>query len=212
MKFEQKGLPVSQEALFLLDFVFNTGVSPVIAAADLGCGSGMLMLGLGVFYPDLEVTGYEIQEELVETARRNIARNSLTDRLKIVYGDIRDKQFRPLDQSCDLVVSNPPFRKIATGKMSTDDLKRHANHEQNGDLDDFVRSGSISLVHRGILAIVVLPERFPELTIIMEQRKVPAFAVRWVHHSKSSPANTVLVLGKKGGHGGLKVFSPLFVK
>jgi len=212
IEFEQKGLPVSQEALFLLDFIKQEKISPAIGAADLGCGSGLLTLGLGQLFDEIPVTGYEIQKELAQTAQRNIDHHNLSNRLKIVCGDIRDKHSRPEDQTCDLVICNPPFRKIDTGKVSPNKLIRQANHEFAGNLNDFIKAASISLVHKGFLAVVMIPERFSELIFLMEKRKVPPFIIKWIHHKTVSPANAVLVIGRKGTQSCMSVSPPLIVE
>lgn len=208
---KQKGLPVNQEALFLLSFLSRADVHPTHAAVDLGCGSGLMTIALSKMYPGIKVTGYENQRKLVEAARGNLLLNSVSTHAAVECADIRKVDERPADLSCDLAVMNPPFRTAGSGRLSPDAIKRQANHEVTATLADFIRAASIALIHKGILATVMIPERFPELMAVMEERKTPAFAIQWIHHRPGAPANAALVLGRKGGRGGLMVHSPLFV-
>ncbi|HPQ40809.1 MAG TPA: methyltransferase, partial [bacterium] len=211
LQMKQKGLPVNQEALFLMEFLHETNIRPRRAAADLGCGSGLLTVALALLYPGIPVTGYEIQHALCDTARENVYLNGMDARVEVVPGDIRKPEDRPGDLTCDLVVMNPPFRTVGSGRVSPDSLRRSANHELCGTLEDFVTAASIALVHKGVLATVMLPERFPELLQRMHARKIPAFAARWIHHRMDLPANAVLILGRKGGRGGFTVYPPRLV-
>ncbi|MBN1295742.1 methyltransferase [bacterium] len=208
--FEQRGLPVSQEALFLLKFLVQARVSPDHAAADLGCGSGLLTVGLARLFPSIRVYGVELQPELVSVAEDNARRNGLMSRIAIIQGDIRQPESRPPDNACDLVVMNPPFRRTASGKLSPDVLRRHANHEMAGTLEDFIRVASICLSHHGRMAMVMVPERLPDTLQMMTERHVPAAVIQWIHHTPQLPANAVLILGCKGGRGGLTVLPPFF--
>lgn len=212
LKISQKGLPVSQEALFLLQFISHSGLIPRFKAIDLGCGSGVLTLGLSLLFPDIKIKGIELQPELARTSRFNCEQNDLNERVEIICGDIRDKHIRPAQHSCDFVIANPPFRRQHTGLISPNQLRRGANHELSASLEDFVQISSIALKHKGLLGMVMIPERLTETLTLLDKHKVPAVAIQWIHHDQRSEASAFLIIGRKGGRGGLKVFSPVFVK
>lgn len=208
---DQKGLRVSQESLYLLRFVGQMNLNAESACVP-GCGSGLLVMGLAAMYPETKVTGIELQGMLVEKALTNAQLNGFENRITILAGDIRYPKNRSPDQSHDLIVMNPPFRKLMTGKTSPDSARRYSNHEHHGTLEDFVRIASIMLVHKGILACVMLPERLGELLQFMDTRNVPAFLIQAIHHTPSSPANAVLIAGRKGCHSPLSIKPPCFAE
>ena len=212
LKFLQKGLPVSQEALFLLEFINVTGFSPRKEAIDIGCGSGVLSAGLATLFPEITVRGYELQQELVDTARFNCAENNLSHRVEIIHGDVRDKIIRPTQHCCDFVITNPPFRRQDSGRISPDKLKQSANHELAASLEEFIYIGAVALSHKGFMGMVMIPERLSETMMLMDKYRVPSIAVQWIHHTRNAPASAFLVIGRKGGRGGMKVLSPVFVK
>lgn len=209
--FRQSGLKAGQESLYLLRMLSRLDRS-FVQAADLGCGSGLLTIGLAALFPAMTVKGFEIQDSLAAAARENSLMNAFSHRVSIVTGDIRDKSNRPRDNSFDLVVMNPPFRKLRTGKMSSRTSIRLSNHEHHGGLSDFVKAASVLLKHRGLLAIVMLPERLSELLRLMDERQVAAFRLQMIHHRDDSNANACMVLGRKGGKSALSVLPPVYMR
>src|SRR5512134_1480469 len=90
-------------------------------ALDLGTGSGVLLLFLSAMCPGLRRgVGVEIQPRLLSYARRNFEENGLGGRLAAVPGDFRE-EIRVLGgDRFDLVVSNPPYRRLGEGRRSPD--------------------------------------------------------------------------------------------
>lgn len=73
--------------------------------ADVGVGSGAIAAALAASLPKAEVLATEISPAALEVAGRNVAKHHLTDRVKLVEGDLLE----PLDGTFDAVVSNPPY-------------------------------------------------------------------------------------------------------
>jgi predicted RNA methylase len=75
--------------------------------ADLGCGCGMLTLGVAMFEPAL-VVGVEIDSDALETAAQNAKDLDLA--VDLIHADIGPGCAMPLlPDSFDTVVMNPPF-------------------------------------------------------------------------------------------------------
>jgi tRNA1Val (adenine37-N6)-methyltransferase len=208
---QQAGLHVTQESLYLLQFVSQMGNNFNNARVP-GCGTGLLPIGLAMLFPSLNISAVEIQESLANTAVNNCKINNVSDRISIVTGDIRHKKIRSPDQNRDLIVMNPPFRKINTGKTSPNDLLRVSSHEYYGTLEDFIRIASIELAYKGVIALVMLPERLAELLAVMEKRQIPAFKIQMLHHYIDSSANAVLVAGRKNCQMTLTIAPPIFIE
>jgi len=83
-------------------------------------------------YPNAHITLFEIQDGLAKLADKNIVLNSLQDRVRAIRCDIKEIKtcFSSLgDNYFDLVVSNPPFRRLKSGRMSEGEEKAIARHE-----------------------------------------------------------------------------------
>ncbi|MBX3249748.1 MAG: methyltransferase, partial [Myxococcales bacterium] len=59
-------------------------------ACDLGCGIGSVLLMVAWARPELPLVGIEAQDVSFGLARRNVARNHLEARVRLVHGDLRD--------------------------------------------------------------------------------------------------------------------------
>ncbi len=81
--------------------------------ADLGTGSGAILLALLHELPNAFGTGSDLSLDALDVARRNAARLGLADRARFVVSDLG----RSLAPPFDLVVSNPPY--VATGDLAT---------------------------------------------------------------------------------------------
>ena len=77
--------------------------------ADLGTGSGAILLALLSELPEADGIGTDISEAALQTARANAARLGLAPRADFVAGDYA----APLTGRFDLIVSNPPYIRSA---------------------------------------------------------------------------------------------------
>src|SRR3972149_4698673 len=114
----EKGYRFSIDSVLLADFA-----APYCgrSALDLGTGSGVVLLLLACRNDVLRKgVGVEIQPQLWEFACRNIGENGFGGRLSAVLGDFRDDIPGLSPRSVDLVVSNPPYRKIGEGRRNPD--------------------------------------------------------------------------------------------
>src|SRR3990172_2276665 len=117
----EKGYRFSIDSVLLADFA-----APYCgrSALDLGTGSGVVLLLLACRNDVLRKgVGVEIQPQLWEFACRNIGENGFGGRLSAVLGDFRDDIPGLSPRSVDLVVSNPPYRKIGEGRRNPDPRK-----------------------------------------------------------------------------------------
>ncbi len=179
---------------------------------DLGSGAGLLALILGALNPVSRVTGVELQQELVQTAESNAKFNQMENRVSFTWGDLRDQNVLPGHYSQDLVIANPPFRKIRSGKVSPRAEISRSCHEITATLSDYVFAAALILKHNGCFACVTLPERFIELSNLMMARKLTPTDVQFVHHFPDHPANAVLILARKNGRAGLRIYPPKIVR
>lgn len=153
----------------------------------------------------------EIQRPLWESARRNIEENGLGDRLTAVLGDLRDDVPGLSSRSFDLVVANPPYRKIGVGRRNPDPGKEIARHEVACTLTDVFSAARKYLTLRGRFVLVCPAPRLPEVFALGAAAGIPPRAVRFIHPHAEEPANRVLVAGSRGKAQEIAVLPPLVV-
>lgn len=203
----KKGYRFSVDSLLLYDFVT---LREAFAVADLGAGSGIIGILLAKKYPKASVDLFEIQDSLFRLARKNILLNQLEDRVKPIRCDLR---IQPVSASgaYDLVVSNPPFRKLRSGLLNIEVEKAIARHEIKLSLQEFVAAAASFLRAKGRLCLIYHPSRLSELIDALRKKGIEPKRLRFVHSTISSEAKMVLVEAAKGGRTGLKVEKPLYL-
>jgi tRNA1Val (adenine37-N6)-methyltransferase len=208
----KKGYRFSVDALLLFDFV---NLRKIERIGDFGAGSGIVGILLAKKYPDAAVTLFEIQDSLAVLAEKNIALNNLEERVKVIKTDIsRIKLFHAsfiASHSFDLLVSNPPFRRLKSGRISEGEEKAIARHEIKLGIHDLIDAASYLLKARGRLCIVYHPSRLLELLDILKRKNLEPKRLRFVHSHISSEAKMFLLEATKGGRAGLKVDKPFYI-
>jgi release factor glutamine methyltransferase len=76
-----------------------------VRALDIGTGSGAITVAIAVNASNAEIVATDISSAALEVARRNAARNKVTDRVRFVCSPV----FPPDGGTFDIVVSNPPY-------------------------------------------------------------------------------------------------------
>jgi len=196
----------SIDAVLLARFVLLTQCRQI---ADLGTGNGVLPLLLSHLSAAEKIWGFELQQEMVQRARRNVELNGLTERISIQAGDIRRIKEIHAGGTMDLVVSNPPYRPVASGRVAPNDERARARHELAGSIEDFTTAASWLLKAGGRFAVVYLVERLNQLFAAMSRSRIEPKRLRMVHATVNSAARLVLIEGAKGGRSGLRVEEPL---
>jgi len=80
--------------------------SEVERVLDLCTGSGCLAVLAALRFPHAQVDAVDLSGEALEVARRNVADHGLSDRIRVLQGDLYD----PVgDARYDLVLANPPY-------------------------------------------------------------------------------------------------------
>jgi tRNA1Val (adenine37-N6)-methyltransferase len=203
------GYRFSVDSLLLYDFITLKEVNYI---ADLGAGSGIVGILLAKKYPGAGVTLLEIQDGLIRLAERNVLLNHLEDRIKVVKCDLRILAATSVKSwHYDLVVSNPPFRRLKSGLLNTEEEKAIARHEIKLRLPEFINASSSLLKARGRLCMIYHPQRLSEIIDTMRDKDIEPKRLRFVHSTASSESKMVLLEAVKGGRAGLKVEKPLFI-
>lgn len=91
----------------MLDHIAKSNIKGVNTAADFGCGSGCIAIGLKKIFNNAKVCGFDISREALTIATENSMKNKLE--VDFSKWDILSSSTRPLNKSFDLIVSNPPY-------------------------------------------------------------------------------------------------------
>ncbi|MEJ5226679.1 tRNA1(Val) (adenine(37)-N6)-methyltransferase [Thermodesulfovibrio sp.] len=200
----KEGYRFSVDAILLAKFVNLKKAKKIL---DIGAGTGIVGLILAKKYPTAEVKMIEIQTELAKLAEQNIRMNEIKNKIEVICIDA--KAFN--ETGYDIIVSNPPFRKANSGKLSPWGEKALARHELSLTVKDIACIAQRTLRNRGRLYIVHLPERLTEIIKILGNHRLEVKRLRFVHSRKNTEAKMVLLEAVKEGKVSLKVERPLFI-
>jgi tRNA1Val (adenine37-N6)-methyltransferase len=203
---KRHGYRISMDPILLAHFVSPLRGGKVI---DLGTGSGIIPLILALRGDVGELVGIEIQEDLVNMAKRSVTINQQEDKVRILLGD-----YRKIDQifpheSFHHVVSNPPYFSKGSGRESPRVRRAVSRHEMTGSAEDVVRAARHLLGTRGRLWLTYQPARLAYLVSLLRESGFEPKRLRMIHGRKDTPARMLLLETVLGGQEGLEILPPL---
>jgi len=205
---KKKGYRFSLDSLLLAHFVSLKKHARVI---ELGCGNGIIVLILAGIFAQVEFIGLEIQDDLVTLAQKNVRFNNLDRNIKIVKADAgKIKNYFPAS-SFDCVIFNPPYRKLTSGRINPDSEKAIARHEIKGSLNIFVNAAKYLLKPSGKVFAIYPAKRLAELILRFRESNIEPKKMKLVFSDDVSPAEFVLIEGRKESHEELQAEQPLFI-
>jgi len=178
---------------------------------DLGTGCGvipMLLVKRGVVG---KVVGVEVQERLFQMAGRNVEINQMQSQVEIWHLDLRQlKDICPAN-SYDLVVTNPPFRKIKSGRINPRAEKAIARHEVLCSLEELAQIASFLIRPKGKLVLIYPASRLADMIYTMRSNNLEPRRLRMVHSNPNSGAKLILLECCQGGGVQMEVEKPLYI-
>jgi len=208
IKQSRSGYRYSIDAVLLAAF---TQVKAHDTVLDLGTGCGIIPIMLAYRYPGLRIYGIEIQKELADLAMLNVRENGMEEQIHIHRGDMKTLESGRNPQSVDLVVSNPPYRKIGSGRMNPDHQQATARHEITVTLTEVAQTAQKMLDKTGRVAMIYPAERAVDILHTLQTHAIEPKRLRTVHSYAGAEAKLILVAGHKNGRPGIKIMPPLIL-
>lgn len=205
---KKKGYRFSIDAILLYQFASIRKNEKVI---DLGTGCGILPLLLSQRAKTSSFVGVEIQKILAECATKNVHFNHLENRISILCQDIRQLRDSFPPSSFDVVLSNPPYRKVRTGRLNPSTEKAIARHEIKGTLKDLVSIASYLLPNKGRCYLIFPASRAIDLLVTLRNERLEPKRVQLVYPRAGEQAKFLLVESVKSSGVELNVMSPLIL-
>ena len=181
-----------------------------LRVCDLGCGTGLLGLLLLQRHPGLTVTGVDIQPDAILLAEKASEENHLTDRLTFLCGDLREPLLPA--NSFDLVVCNPPYYPVSSGKVAASAALRTARSEESCTLEELCRAAARLLPWSGHFCLVHKPERLADLCCTLRDCGLEPKRLRFVCKTPLSAPSLLLLDACRGGKPGLTIEAPLILQ
>ena len=204
-----KGFCFGIDSVLLSDFAKNIKKNSTIV--DLGTGTGIISILLSKKTEAKKIYGIELQEEVCDMASRSVLLNNLQDKIEIINKNIKNISDILGINVCDVVVTNPPYKKYGTGLLNEDDSKIISRHEKECTLEDVIKQSFKILKDKGLFYMVHRPDRLVDIIYLMRKYKIEPKEIRIVYSNIKSKAVLVLIKGIKNAGEELKVLSPLYI-
>ena len=198
------GYRFSIDAILLAEFVTIRQGDVVV---DLGTGCGVIPLILLLTKLVGYAFGLEIQEELAGQAARNVLLNGFDDKMRVVLGDIKNPPIAK--ESADVVICNPPYRQVKSGRINPDPRRAIARHEIMVSIDNILRAARSVLRKKGRLALIYSSVRLADILARMRRFNLEPKKIQIIYPDLNSGAKLVLVEAILGGRPGLKISPPI---
>lgn len=205
---KKEGYRFSMDAVLLANFITVKQNERII---DLGTGCGVIPLIIAFRNPTTIITAVEIDESAALMAKKSVEMNNLSEHISIVAKDVKDLSNSYSSGSFDVVVTNPPYGKLNSGRVSPNSKRAAARHEVSGTLDDFLESASYLLKFRGRLAIIYPATMLADLIVKMLEINLEPKKLQTIYTGKDKKAKLVIIEAVKGGGKELEVLKPLYI-
>ena len=205
---KKDGFKFGIDAVLLSDFACIKNKHRVI---DLCTGTGIIPFLIYGKYEPQSVYGLEIQEDMVDMAKRSVKLNSLEEKVFFLNEDLKNIEFLKKLEKFDVVTVNPPYKLNNAGIINPNDKLAIARHEILCNLEDVISASRVLLKDNGRLFMIHRPERLADIFTLMRKYKIEPKRVKMIHPKIGKAPNIVLVEGQRDGGAYLKWEAPLYV-
>ncbi len=217
----QEGYRFSVDALLLAAFGAQIASKKArrLLAADLGTGCGVVALALyhwlhassSATRRDVHIYGIELQQRLAALARLNVATSRAQQNIDIVEQDLRKKLQDVPTGRFDLVLSNPPYRRLGAGRSSPDPERALASSDKGLTIEQAAKAAASLLRPGGRAAFVFPAERTADLFAALAQAGLRPTLLRPVQAHAGRQARRVLVAADKSRPDAPLVIEPAMI-
>lgn len=205
---KKRGYRYSIDAILLAHFCRLERGDHVI---DLGTGNGIIPLLLALRGLADRIVGVEIQDELIDLARRNVRINHMAERISLIHCDVKGLPDRFEAGSFQVAITNPPYRPVRTGRINPNPEKAIARHEILGSLASMAQVASFLLIQRGRFHVIYPAFRMVDMLSILRETGLEPRRIQIVHAKPGEEARFVLAEAVKGGPRELQIVKPVFL-
>jgi tRNA1Val (adenine37-N6)-methyltransferase len=138
--------------------------------------------------------------------------NHLEDRISILKQDLRQLRRIFPPGSFDVVLSNPPYREVRTGRINPSMEKAIARHEIKGKLEDLISVASYLLPPKGRCYLIFPALRTVDLIVALRSGKLEPKRIQFVHPRIGEEAKFILAESLKASGVELKIMRSLILE
>ncbi|MFP4167608.1 MAG: tRNA1(Val) (adenine(37)-N6)-methyltransferase [Desulfonatronovibrionaceae bacterium] len=209
----EQGFRFSADALLLSAFAHPGTKGEII---DLGCGCGVVGLGLVLFNLDcdLRLKAVDREPEMIELGRKNARLLGLDRDVILEQIDLGREQKKLPNEAFDLALANPPYHARGSGRVPAQaGIEAGAFEDQDREgLEVFLSAAKRVLKNKARICLVYRSERIQEVLTHMDKHRLRVKRIRFVHGRQNQKSRLVLLEGtKNAAPGGCSLEPPLIL-
>lgn len=196
MIIDENGLKITQDAILLSEFIknyFNTKYKnkEKKTILEIGAGQGIITLLLSEIEIFEKIFAVEIQKDIFEILKKNIKINNLEEKITSVNEDIKT-----IKGEYDFIFSNPPYKKINSGKLPENEAEQISKYEILLTLEELFYEIKRLLKNYGEFFVIVPDDRLNDVFRYIYANNMNILSIEINKYKK---LNLIIVHGKKGG-------------
>lgn len=202
------GFRFGMDAVLLSDFVRAEAQATV---ADFGTGTGILPLLMWGRGKGQRFEAFEIQREMADMARRSVALNGLSARIRVHEASVEEAPSLLSSGSVDVIVCNPPYGMPGATLHNPGLSKDLARHQDPRGLKPWFTAAYRLLRGRGRMALIYPAPMMLSLMNDLSRAALIPKRFRLIYPRVDKPANLVLVEAVKDARPTLQPEPPLII-
>ena len=196
MIIDENGLKITQDEILLSEFIkkyFNTKYKnkEKKTILEIGAGQGIITLLLSKIEIFEKIFAVEIQKDIFEIFKKNIKINNLEEKITSINEDIKT-----IKGEYDFIFSNPPYKKINSGKLPENEAEQISKYEILLTLEELFYEIKRLLKNYGEFFVIVPDDRLNDVFRYIYANNMNILSIEINKYKK---LNLVIVHGKKGG-------------
>lgn len=208
-------LIVSKEYCFSTDTILLADFSmpkKFEYTADFGTGCGAIPFFWRSRGYQGKTLAVEIQKSACKMVERSIIKNNLEDYISIINEDLKNIHRFVNCGTFDLVVCNPPYKKVNHGEQSSKTSRAIARHEVECTVSDIALAAAKLLKFSGRLCLCSRTERLCDVVCELRNAGIEPKKIRFVQQRQDKQPKLFLIEGKKGAKPGIVTLPALMIE
>lgn len=174
-------------------------------------GSGVISILVAAKKHPAHVVAIELQPQLADMARRSVKINGLDNVIDVVCDDVLNAA-NLIDHPADVVVCNPPYRRLGSGETQLANNLALCRHEIAITLEQVISTASNVLNNRGTFYLVHQAERTAEIISTCDKYRLAVKEIVPVCPRQGKEPNLVLIRAVKCGGADCKLRLPIYIE
>ncbi len=185
---------------------FLKGYEKVI---EIGCGVGLISILLKKRFPNLKVWAFDIQEDLVELAKKSAKINKVD--INFFVEDVKNIKKHFKTGFFDAVICNPPFWEENLENKPKLKKKKIAFCEEKANLKDFLYAGRYLLKDKGNYFLMIHTKKLTKVFKLGFELNLMPKILRPVYPKITKNSKISFLILKKNSKDAFDILPPLIV-